>query len=58
MINLSTGAFYERSTTQIGSLRARAETLQQQIGSGERLALPSDDPVAAATAAAQNAPIM
>ena len=48
MINLSTGAFYERSTTQIGSLRARAETLQQQIGSGERLAHSSDDPVAAA----------
>ena len=32
MINLSTGAFYERSTSQIGGLRAQAETLQQQIG--------------------------
>ena len=48
MINLSTGAFYERSTRQIGSLRAQAETLQQQIGTGERLERSSDDPVAAA----------
>ncbi|WP_370180084.1 flagellar hook-associated protein FlgL [Alteriqipengyuania sp.] len=48
MINLSTGAFYERSTTQISSLRARAETLQKQIGTGERLTKSSDDPVAAA----------
>ena len=48
MINLSTGAFYERSSTQIGSLRARAETLQKQIGTGQRLEKSSDDPVAAA----------
>lgn len=48
MINLSTGAFYERSTTQIGTLRARAESLQKQIGTGERLEKSSDDPVAAA----------
>lgn len=48
MINLSTGAFYERSTSQIGSLRAQAELLQQQIGTGERLERSSDDPVAAA----------
>jgi len=48
MINLSTGAFYERSSTQIGSLRARAENLQKQIGTGERLEKSSDDPVAAA----------
>ena len=48
MINLSTGAFYERSSRQIGGLRARAETLQQQIGTGERLERSSDDPVAAA----------
>lgn len=48
MINLSTGAFYERSTTQIGSLRARAESLQKQIGTGQRLEKSSDDPVAAA----------
>ena len=48
MINLSTGAFYERSATQIGSLRARAESLQEQIASGQRLERSSDDPVAAA----------
>ena len=48
MINLSTGAFYERGTRQIGVLRARAETLQNQIGTGDRLERSSDDPVAAA----------
>ena len=48
MINLSTGAFFERSTQQIGVLRARAETLQSQIGTGERIERSSDDPVAAA----------
>ncbi len=48
MISLSTGAFYERATRQIGSLRSRADELQQQIGSGERLSRSSDDPVAAA----------
>jgi flagellar hook-associated protein 3 FlgL len=51
MINLSTGAFYERATRQIGRLRERANDLQQQIGSGERLSRSSDDPVAAARAA-------
>jgi flagellar hook-associated protein 3 FlgL len=48
MINLSTGAFFERATRQIGSLRERANQLQGQLGSGERLARSSDDPVAAA----------
>jgi flagellar hook-associated protein 3 FlgL len=48
MINLSTGAFYERATRQIGGLRERANELQSQIGSGERLTRSSDDPVAAA----------
>jgi flagellar hook-associated protein 3 FlgL len=48
MINLSTGAFFERSTQQIGVLRSRAETLQQQIGTGSRIERSSDDPVAAA----------
>ncbi len=48
MINLSTGAFYERGTRQISSLRSQAESLQQQIGTGERLERSSDDPVAAA----------
>lgn len=48
MINLSTVAFYERGTRQIGVLRARAESLQNQIGTGDRLERSSDDPVAAA----------
>jgi flagellar hook-associated protein 3 FlgL len=48
MINLSTGAFFERATRQIGGLRERANELQDQIGSGERLSRSSDDPVAAA----------
>jgi len=48
MINLSTGAFYSRATQQIGSLRAQANDLQQQIGSGQKLSASSDDPVAAA----------
>jgi flagellar hook-associated protein 3 FlgL len=48
MINLSTSAFYERATRQVGMLRAQAEELQQQIGTGERISRSSDDPVAAA----------
>jgi flagellar hook-associated protein 3 FlgL len=48
MISLSTSAFYEKSARQIGSLRAQAENLQRQIGTGERLSRSSDDPVAAA----------
>jgi len=48
MINLSTEAFFERATRQIGGLRERANELQNQIGSGERLSRSSDDPVAAA----------
>ena len=48
MINLSTGAFFERGTQQIGSLRSQSEKLLKQIGTGERLERSSDDPVAAA----------
>lgn len=48
MIALSTSAFYEQANRQIGSLRSQAETLQQQVGSGNRLTHSSDDPVAAA----------
>lgn len=47
MISLSTGAFFERATRQIGDLRSQADSLQQQIGSGQRLDRSSDDPVAA-----------
>lgn len=48
MINLTTSAFYERGTRQMGVLRGRAESLQNQIGTGDRLERSSDDPVAAA----------
>lgn len=48
MISLSTSAFYERANRQVGTLRAEAEKLQQQIGTGNRLSRSSDDPVAAA----------
>ena len=48
MISLSTSAFYERATRQVGSLRAEANELQEQMGTGQRLARASDDPVAAA----------
>jgi flagellar hook-associated protein 3 FlgL len=48
MISLSTSAFYEQSARQIGSLRAEADNLQRQIGTGERLSRSSDDPIAAA----------
>lgn len=48
MTTVSTSAFYERSNLQLGTLRRSAEKLQGQIGSGERLARSSDDPVAAA----------
>lgn len=48
MITTSTSAFFERANLQLGGLRRRAETLQSQIGSGERLLRSSDDPVAAA----------
>lgn len=46
-IGTSTSAFYARSTQSLGSLRAQAEAVQQQIGRGERLTRSSDDPVAA-----------
>ena len=46
-IATSTSAFYDRSVLDMTSLRARSEALQQEIGSGERLARSSDDPVAA-----------
>ena len=47
MINNSTRAFYERASLSIGDLRKRAEVLQTQLGSGEKLAKSSDNPVVA-----------
>lgn len=46
-ISTSTAAFFDRSTTDIATLRKRAETLQKQIGGGQKLSRSSDDPVAA-----------
>lgn len=48
MVTVSTSAFYGRANQQLGSLRARAEAMQQQIGTGQRLSRSSDDPAAAA----------
>ncbi|MCW1428839.1 flagellar biosynthesis protein FlgL [Novosphingobium sp. JCM 18896] len=46
-ISTSTAAFYDRAKNDIGTIRKRAETLQQQLGSGDKLERSSDDPVAA-----------
>jgi flagellar hook-associated protein 3 FlgL len=48
MTILSTSAFFERAGLDISNLRQRAQDLQSQVSSGERLARPSDDPVASA----------
>lgn len=45
---ISTSAFYERNNATFAELRARAETLQMQISTGQRVSKSSDDPVAAA----------
>jgi flagellar hook-associated protein 3 FlgL len=47
IISTSTSAFFDRSTIAMNGLRGRAETLQQQLGKGEKLSRSSDDPVAA-----------
>lgn len=47
-ITNSTAAFFQRSLGQIGGLRGTAESLQQQIATGQRLERSSDDPVASA----------
>jgi len=47
LIGTSTSAFYERARQDMTSLRGRAESLQEQLGRGERLRRSSDDPVAA-----------
>lgn len=47
IIGTSTSAFYERASLGINDLRKRAETLQNQLGSGQKLARSSDNPVVA-----------
>ncbi|MFT4057492.1 MAG: flagellar biosynthesis protein FlgL [Novosphingobium sp.] len=46
-ITTSTGAFFERSRSDIKSLRSQAESLQSQLSSGNKLDRSSDNPVAA-----------
>lgn len=48
MTTVSTSAFYDRAARNLGALRSRAEDLQAALGTGQRLARSSDDPVAAA----------
>ncbi|MED5544392.1 MAG: flagellar biosynthesis protein FlgL [Pseudomonadota bacterium] len=47
IVSTSTSAFYERARADMKDLRSQAETLQAQLGSGEKLTRSSDDPVAA-----------
>jgi flagellar hook-associated protein 3 FlgL len=47
IINNSTSAFFERSTQSMSSLRKYAESIQEQLSSGQKLSRSSDDPVAA-----------
>lgn len=49
MTGISTNGFYNRSIGSLSSLRARAETLQTQIATEQRLQRASDDPAAART---------
>jgi len=48
IINNSTGAFYQRSLSQMTALRDSVETLQTQIATGQQLQRASQDPAAAA----------
>ena len=47
MTLIGTQAFYDRSLTDMASLRSRAGSVQQSLGTGQKLARSSDDPVAA-----------
>jgi len=46
-VSNATGAFYERSLSQMSGLRSSLETLQTQISTGTRIERGSDDPAAA-----------
>ncbi|OYY90417.1 MAG: flagellar hook-associated protein 3 [Sphingomonas sp. 28-66-16] len=45
-MQIGTNLFFDRSSAQLGALADRNATLQTQIGTGKRLAAPSDDAVA------------
>lgn len=46
MMQVATRLFYDRAASAMGTLGARADSLQTQIATGRRLAQPSDDSVA------------
>ena len=46
-VSNATGAFYERSLSQLSDLRGSLEDLQNQISTGERISRGSQDPAAA-----------
>lgn len=48
LVTNSTSAFFRQSLSDMSDLRAQAERLQSQIGTGERLDRSSDDPIASA----------
>ncbi len=48
MTPISTGGFFDRAQATFSDLRARAEQIQAQVSTGNRLTRSSDDPVAAA----------
>lgn len=47
IISTSTSAYFERARRDMTSLRAEAEQVQAQLGSGQKLSRSSDNPVAA-----------
>jgi flagellar hook-associated protein 3 FlgL len=49
-MRISTNTIYQSGISKISTLQAEQSKLQQQISTGRRIALPSDDPVASAQA--------
>jgi flagellar hook-associated protein 3 FlgL len=47
IVSTSTSAFFDKSITDMASLRSQAEKMQNQMSSGNKLQRSSDDPVAA-----------
>ncbi len=49
-MRISTNTIYQSGISKISSLQAEQSKLQQQISTGKRITLPSDDPIASARA--------
>ncbi|MEQ1599556.1 MAG: flagellar hook-associated protein FlgL [Methylotenera sp.] len=49
-MRISTNAIYHNGISKINTLQAEQSKLQQQISTGKRMSVPSDDPIAAAHA--------